>query len=628
MLNEVRLEGFGLFRSARLRLKKQGLVWVCGKNLDTAGASSNGSGKTTLSSAITWCLFGEIIDSDPGDAVIHEGATRAVVELDLAGGWTVRRERAKGAPKLTLIQAGEVVKGLSKVEVQDKIIELIGMDFQAFRNTALYGQNDTARFAHRSTSDVDRKGALLKMMRASILRVCSSVARNRAKTAKDELAAVERELKAAKARLEELGIEALEQKVADWNEARQESIDALKEEARRFKKQAEDLLKDTSAADEAAGEVARLKAALSKAEAAATAAAAKAAEVDVLEERARLIGSESYMAGLAFGAAKEGIAAMDGDRCPVCDNDLKAGHASKHKKKLEKERDEQKAKKEDADKRRAPIVEEIATLRAEARKLLAEAASASGLREELEEAEQALEATRKAASDARALVQRARDKLALAKEKADEVNPHVAYLDQAQADAAKTKALIKEKRAEMVSKGESAAIADFWTKGFSGQGLSSLMLDATMPFITERANHYLETLSDGDITVNFSTQRELKSAKGEYRDAIDITWNIEGVEGKAPSGGQQRKIEIATDLALMDLAESYETKRLSFFWADEVFDGLDAEGSNRVLYLLQELRSRKGSVFVVSHSGAMSEIFEKQICVVKEGRCSRIEEAA
>ena len=44
-----------------------------------------------------------------------------------------------------------------------------------------------------------------------------------------------------------------------------------------------------------------------------------------------------------------------------------------------------------------------------------------------------------------------------------------------------------------------------------------------------------------------------KSAKGEMRDEIDISWVIEGVPDKEPSGGQQRKIEVATDLALMDL---------------------------------------------------------------------------
>ena len=83
-------------------------------------------------------------------------------------------------------------------------------------------------------------------------------------------------------------------------------------------------------------------------------------------------------------------------------------------------------------------------------------------------------------------------------------------------------------------------------------------------------------------------------------------------------------MEIATDLALMDLTETREGAGLDLFIADEILDGLDGEGTARVLKLLHELRARRGSVFVISHQASMAEIFEKSIRVVKDGGISTL----
>ena len=165
-------------------------------------------------------------------------------------------------------------------------------------------------------------------------------------------------------------------------------------------------------------------------------------------------------------------------------------------------------------------------------------------------------------------------------------------------------------------------------RGFSNQGLPSFLLDSVMPFITERANHYLETLSDGDIKVNFSTQREMKSSKGEFKDEIDITWEIEGIEDYPPSGGQLKKMEIATDLALMDLVSTQEKAHVDLLALDEILDGLDDEGRQRIMVLLREIRSKRGSVFVISHESEVAEIFEKAIIVVKKDGVTSLQIAA
>jgi DNA repair exonuclease SbcCD ATPase subunit len=170
------------------------------------------------------------------------------------------------------------------------------------------------------------------------------------------------------------------------------------------------------------------------------------------------------------------------------------------------------------------------------------------------------------------------------------------------------------------------AYTQFWVRGYSPQGLPSFVLDAVMPFLTDRTNEYLETLADGDITMSVSTQRELKSQKGEVRDEINIEWTIEGNEGVSKSGGQRTRMNLAMDIALMDLAATREGIQLDLMMIDEALDGLDKEGTARVLKLLQKLRKRRGSIFVISHSDDMSEMFEHGLVVVREGGESRVED--
>jgi DNA repair exonuclease SbcCD ATPase subunit len=172
------------------------------------------------------------------------------------------------------------------------------------------------------------------------------------------------------------------------------------------------------------------------------------------------------------------------------------------------------------------------------------------------------------------------------------------------------------------------AYVKWWVNGFSNKGLPSYVLDGSMPRITKRANRYLRILSDGDITMDFQTQRLLKSDKKQVRDDIEITTTIEGNEGVTPSSGQLTKMNLATDLALMDLVAKREGQHLDLLMLDEVLDGLDAEGTDRVLKLLQVLRRKRGSIFVISHGAEMSEVFEHGLKVIKENGAATVKKVA
>jgi DNA repair exonuclease SbcCD ATPase subunit len=163
---------------------------------------------------------------------------------------------------------------------------------------------------------------------------------------------------------------------------------------------------------------------------------------------------------------------------------------------------------------------------------------------------------------------------------------------------------------------------EFWIKGFGNSGLTSYILDTVLSELTEAANGYLGILADGDITVRFDTETQLKG--GGTRDKFRIEVDVEGAGNVTPSGGQWKKIEIACGLALMDLVARRERAAINMLLLDECLDGLDQAGQMRVVDLLLHLRQKRSSIFVISHSSSIPDIFERSIVVRKKNRVSEL----
>jgi DNA repair exonuclease SbcCD ATPase subunit len=343
--------------------------------------------------------------------------------------------------------------------------------------------------------------------------------------------------------------------------------------------------------------------------------------------------------GVELKVIERQLKELSGDNCPVCTAPLDEGAARNHIEGIKNKQAECKKLLGEANRKAQAITTEVEAARKRHQTKYKESSAASAalrevgeLKKQIAKEEAQVEALKQRAETmrekAKQYVELARKELTAAQRKAAETNPYDAQLAEAKGKVKQYKDQLKLLESDAKEKRTALAHHEFWSRGFSNQGLPSFVLDSVMPFITERANHYLETLSDGDITINFSTQRELKSTKGEYRDEIDIQWDIEGLDDSyPPSGGQLKKMEIATDLGLMDLVATREGSHLDILMLDEVLDGLDNEGCQRVLLLLQNLRAVRGSIFVVSHEAEVAEVFEKAVFAVKHGGHTVLEHA-
>lgn len=635
-LERVQASDFCVFSELDVPLSKQGLVFIFGENHDTDGATSNGAGKTTIFKAISWCLYGECVDGDSGDEVIRRGTKRASVTVTIKADsqrWLVTRARTKGKPHFAVQRDGDAEPmDKTKDELQEFITGIIGLDFHAFKNTVLYGANDIVKFADPRTKDSDRKEMLHCILRTSILQVAHRKALDRAKEVRGEIDAIDKKLEANDAAVDAVDLESMKRRRDSWQSEHDDAIKTETDKAQACRDEAKRLgdIDYKTAIAEMKANIAKLNESHLDATKQGEDLEKLNEELDKSRESYGLLQSQRDKLETQLEACIEGIDGLKGkSECPMCKSPLNEGHAAQHLKTLKAQRVDLQARIDGFDKQLKEAEKAGKEIRAKRDAATAKVRSASDTARTIRAAERDLAAKERerdqSKRDIDAQVAQAKVHLQRAKELRDETNPHLeAYKEGRE----KVKAL-QAKRAKLAEERADLdmmlAHVTFWTKGFSGRGLPSFILDSAMPVITARANHYLETLADGDIAMDFQTQRALKSAKGEVRDEITITATIEGNEGVTPSSGQRTKMNVATDLALMDLVATREHGHLDILMLDEVMDGLDAEGTERVLQLLQELRAARGSVFVISHGANMAEIFEHGLKVVKDGGSATVE---
>lgn len=632
----LHIEDFCCIEKAAIQLRQQGLILITGDNQDTAAANNNGAGKSTIFKALLWCLFGKTLDGDKHDRVIRRGAERAEVQILLihpGGNWVVRRWRERGKPGLEVAAVKTKGRERSKTvyqepvegspdELQAKIIELLGRDFRAFCNTSMFGQGDHKRFF--SAGNQERSDTLHKITRSDIYRRAEMRLREgRAKTVSAEITKLEHAVEVARSRIEEYDLEDLERQVDEWEEEQERKIDIALESVRQntewakkvaaeTKKRRTDLEKALADAEEGAREIERME------------QEAQEAETKAGECRERIRNLETKIRELDYKAKGKGekLELFAHDRCPECTAPLTQGAPAAYRKKLEAELKEATA---EAD----PLRVQLKVQQGERAKFerqitqlehaLNEAGEAVDRPEDIQSELNTLDAT--SAERAASYREAARTALEHMKGLEAEENPHEAGLERARERLQELKKERAEREKELKARRLDMAHIEFWLRGF--RALPSLLLDSVMPYVTERTNAHLMTLADGDISVEINTQRELK--KGGQKDEITITCMIEGVDDATPSDGQKKKLEIGTDLALVDLAMTREHGS-DLLFLDEVLDGLDAEGEARVMRLLRDLRSQRSSIFVITHEPDLAQAFERQIHVVKSGKAASVTE--
>ena len=147
----------------------------------------------------------------------------------------------------------------------------------------------------------------------------------------------------------------------------------------------------------------------------------------------------------------------------------------------------------------------------------------------------------------------------------------------------------------------------------------------TLDSIAAKATQILSRIPNmATATIYFEGFKETKA--GTIKDEVTAILTMDGevdIPVKSMSGGERTAIDLAVDLAVIDMIEEQAGKGLDIFVLDEPFDGLDSICREQCLQILQTHVSGK-RIVVVDHSNETKELVHDRILVIRDGQESRI----
>ena len=152
---------------------------------------------------------------------------------------------------------------------------------------------------------------------------------------------------------------------------------------------------------------------------------------------------------------------------------------------------------------------------------------------------------------------------------------------------------LAQSRLEVISKFDTALKRDF--RGY--------LLSTVISYIQERAKQYCKVIfdtSDIDFCLNGNN--------------IDINYMNRAYENL--SGGEKQKIDLIIQFSIRDMLSAQLNFTSNVLVLDEVFDGLDMIGCNRVIDMISNLSDVK-NVFIVTHRKDLSIPNDKELIVAK-----------
>lgn len=153
MIESVKAENFQSWKDLSFDFDKN-VTLISGFNYDDN--TPEGSGKSAILNAVCWCLYGKLPKEAKMDEVIREGEKKCAVQVKLSNA-TIHRYRN---PNELLIETadGRVLKGKDARETQKMIEQLVGMSFDTFCQTVYFAQNYNKKFV---TSNQEERGKIL-----------------------------------------------------------------------------------------------------------------------------------------------------------------------------------------------------------------------------------------------------------------------------------------------------------------------------------------------------------------------------------------------------------------------------------------------------------------------------------
>jgi DNA repair exonuclease SbcCD ATPase subunit len=147
----------------------------------------------------------------------------------------------------------------------------------------------------------------------------------------------------------------------------------------------------------------------------------------------------------------------------------------------------------------------------------------------------------------------------------------------------------------------------------------------TLDSIGEIASNILRNVPNmSTASIYFEGCKETGS--GSIKEEVTAFINMDGesdVDIKSLSGGERTAIDLAVDLAVVDILEIKAGKGADFFILDEPFDGLDSVGRAAIVDIIKGIDSSK-RIIIVDHGAETKEIISDKIIAIRSGETSYV----
>ncbi len=146
MINKIIAKNFLSWENLEFNVN-DGISLIDGWNEDDQ--TPEGSGKSAILNALSWCIYGKLPKDVKIDEVIRRGHKSCYVEVSFDT-FSVVRQRG---PNKLFIKSDKIIVGKDAKETQKLIEEKIGLSFEAFCQTIYFAQNYPKKFITANQED-------------------------------------------------------------------------------------------------------------------------------------------------------------------------------------------------------------------------------------------------------------------------------------------------------------------------------------------------------------------------------------------------------------------------------------------------------------------------------------------
>lgn len=634
-IESISITNFLTIQHAEIELAERGLLLIQGVNKDDSSADSNGAGKSSIADAICWALYGVTARGVTADAVVNKKAKKDTeVEIRLTDGaneYRIIRYRKHSTNKnVTLVQQKDPTPGAMPIdlhkgterETQEVINALVGCSLEVFQAAVYAGQEKMPDLP--AMTDKHLKLMIEEAAGVEVLAKAHSIARARALAAQSEYDKIGATVVAAQSQLlhAKMQLTDTETMLAAFEADRPTQAKLELTKVPPLTKRRKELTDEIATRDaiDYAGELDEIKKKFDALKGETDEQNRLRALAQAAQKRLTLAEQSARLAKQSHTAAVEGVRTVSdkvGEPCgecgkAYCEHDIEAAKklreadleaATEHLKQIAAEYKTAKTEAQtaqDAATAHESTMTDVSAMAARQHDIQTEVAAINRLKAEVERIDLDVANVKSAAG------------VWLKKD-----NPYTKAKELLEAQVADLEAKIVKASADAAKVEEALMLAQDAVKVYGPAGVRAHILDTVTPYLNDRTAHYLSALADDNIHAVWNTLTT--NAKGEVKEKFQIeVSNDKGAESfEGLSGGEKRKVRLATAMALQDMVASRASKPINIFIADEVDHALDESGLERLMTVLNEKARERGTVLVISHN-SLSDWIDEVITVTKE----------